>query len=192
MQGYDLVFLSFATFHIIVITDTTEDRNYKWLLGYFMTLINYMLILLFSYHINIPTKEVFIPVDLLMFIPQIFTADAVFYWTHRLFHTKYLYGLHKQHHEWNEPVSASFLDAHPVENLLVNIPTVLVPLYLTPVSDFQQGLWVISATINSVVSHMTTFNPDQPHVIHHKLRRYNFGAGGCYLMDKIMGTYKDH
>tara|TARA_A100001011_G_scaffold383174_1_gene454030 strand:- start:488 stop:1066 length:579 start_codon:yes stop_codon:yes gene_type:complete len=192
MQGYDLVFLSFATFHIIVITDTTEDRNYKWLLGYFMTLINYMLILLFSYHINIPTKEVFIAPDLLMFIPQIFTADAVFYWTHRLFHTKYLYGLHKQHHEWNEPVSASFLDAHPVENLLVNIPTVLVPLYLTPVSDFQQGLWVISATINSVVSHMTTFNPDQPHVIHHKLRRYNFGAGGCYLMDKIMGTYKDH
>ena len=192
MQGYDLVFLSFATFHIIVITDTTEDRNYKWLLGYFMTLINYMLILLFSYHINIPTKEVFIAPDLLMFIPQIFTADAVFYWTHRLFHTKYLYGLHKQHHEWNEPVSASFLDAHPVENLLVNIPTVLIPLYVTPVSNFQQGLWVISATINSVVSHMTTFNPDQPHVIHHKLRRYNFGAGGCYLMDKIMGTYKDH
>ena len=121
MQGYNLVLLSFATFHIIVITDTTEDRNYKWLLGYFMTLINYMLILVFSHHINIPTKEVFIPWDLLMFIPQIFTADAVFYWTHRLFHTKYLYGLHKQHHEWNEPVSSSFLDAHPVENLLVNI-----------------------------------------------------------------------
>lgn len=192
MQGYNLVLLSFATFHIIVITDTTEDRNYKWLLGYFMTLINYMLILIFSHHINIPTKEVFIPVDLLMFIPQIFTADAVFYWTHRLFHTKYLYGLHKQHHEWNEPVSASFLDAHPVENLLVNIPTVLIPLYVTPVSNFQQGLWVISATINSVVSHMSSIYPDQPHVIHHKLRRYNFGAGGCYLMDKIMGTYKDH
>tara|TARA_B110000008_G_scaffold211280_2_gene210150 strand:+ start:134 stop:712 length:579 start_codon:yes stop_codon:yes gene_type:complete len=192
MQGSNLVLLSFTTFHLIIITDTTEDRNYKWLLGYFMTLINYMLILLFSYHVNIPTKEVFIPPDLLIFIPQIFIADAVFYWTHRLFHTKYLYGLHKQHHDWKEPVSASFLDAHPVENILVNIPTVLVPLYIAPVSNFQQCLWVISATINSVVSHMTTFNPDQPHVIHHKLRRYNFGAGGCYLMDKLMGTYKDH
>ena len=83
-------------------------------------------------------------------------------------------------------------DINPVENLLVNVPTVLVPLYLTPVSNFQQGLWVISATIISVVSHMSSIYPDQPHVIHHKLRRYNFGAGGCYLMDKIMGTYKDH
>ena len=156
-----------------------------------MTLINYILILLFSIYITIPTKNEFITADLLMFVPQIITADTIFYWTHRLFHTKYLYGLHKQHHEWNEPVSASFLDAHPVENLLVNIPTVLVPLYVIPVSDFQQGLWIISATINSVVSHMTSIYSDQPHVIHHKLRRYNFGAGGCYLMDKIMGTYKD-
>ena len=107
-------------------------------------------------------------------------------------HTKYLYKIHKQHHEWNEPVSVAFLDSHPIEHFLVNIPTVIVPLYVLPVSNVQQGIWVISATINSIVSHMTIIDPIQPHVIHHKLRRYNFGAGGFYLMDKIMGTYKDH
>ena len=111
--------------------------------------------------------------------------------THRLFHTKYLYELHKQHHKWIEPVSSSFLDAHPVEHLLVNIPTVIIPLYILPVSNFQQGIWIIGATFNSVISHMTLFDPDQQHVIHHKSRRYNFGTGGLYLMDKIMNTYKE-
>jgi len=192
MLGFNMVTLSFMTFNFIVVTDTSEDRNYKWWLAYFMSSMNLIFTLLVSNYINIPTKDPFHTTDLVLFIPHIFIADAVFYWTHRLAHTKYLYGIHKQHHEWNEPVSASFLDAHPVEHLLVNVPTVLVPLYILPVSNVQQGIWVISATINSVVSHMTSLDSKGKHVIHHKLRRYNFGAGGCYLMDRIMGTYKDH
>ncbi len=189
-----MVFLSFTTFNIIAFTHCKfqEEKNIRWWNGYLMCCVNYIFTILISSHINVPTKDTFDIKDLLLFIPYIIIADIVFYLTHRLVHTKYLYGIHKQHHEWINPVSSSFLDAHPIEHLLVNLPTVIIPLYIAKVSNIQQGLWVIGTTINSITGHMASLEGDNPHILHHTLRKVNYGAGGLYLMDRIMGSYKNN
>ena len=192
MYSYELFLLSFITFHCIAFSNN-EKRNEEWWNGYKMSCLNYLLTLLFSsviLSIHIPHKDVFYIADLSYFIPHVFIADSIFYWTHRLCHTRLLYKIHKQHHKWNDPVSSSFLDANPIEHMIVNIPTVVIPLYLVKVSVFQQGLWIISATIYSVTSHMVSYDSKQPHILHHKRRRVNYGAGGYYLMDRLMGTYR--
>ena len=192
MYSYELFLLSFITFHCIAFSNN-EKRNEEWWNGYKMSCLNYLLTLLFSsviLSIHIPHKDVFYIADLSYFIPHVFIADSIFYWTHRLCHTRLLYKIHKQHHKWNDPVSSSFLDANPVEHMIVNIPTVVIPLYLVKVSAFQQGLWIISVTINSITGHMVSYDSKQPHILHHKLRKDNYGAGGYYLMDRLMGTYR--
>ena len=198
MYSYELFLLSFITFHCIAFS-SNEQRNEEWWNGYKMSCLNYLLtLLLFSStimfdthtHLVIPHTDTFYTSDLLYFIPHVFIADSIFYWTHRLCHTRLLYKIHKQHHKWNEPVSSSFLDANPIEHMIVNIPTVVIPLYVIRVSVLQQGLWVISVTIYSVTSHMVSYDSKQPHILHHKLRRVNYGAGGYYLMDRLMGTYR--
>ena len=191
MYSYELFLLSFITFHCIAFS-SNEQRNEEWWNGYKMSCLNYLLTLLFSsviLSIHIPHKDVFYIADLSYFIPHVFIADSIFYWTHRLCHTRLLYKIHKQHHNWNEPVSSSFLDANPIEHMIVNIPTVVIPLYIIKVSAFQQGLWIISVTINSITGHMVSYDSKQPHILHHKLRNINYGAGGYYLMDRLMGTY---
>ncbi len=189
-----LILLSLITFHAIAynpfFSDSEKVSPEKWNKAYWTCILNYCITNIIGYYFYIPTTERFYMSDLLYFIPHIIISDSVFYWTHRLFHTKLLYPLHKQHHEWHQPVSVSFLDSHPLEHLLVNVPTVIIPLIILPVSDFQQALWIISATINSVTGHMYSLDSKQPHVLHHKYFKYNYGAGGCHLMDRIMGTYK--
>ena len=193
MYSYEFIFISFITFHCLLLV-SNEKKDIEWWNGYKMSCINYLLTLLFSsviLSIHIPHKDVFNITELSYFIPQLFIADTVFYWTHRACHTEILYKIHKQHHRWNEPVSSSFLDSNPIEHLIVNIPTVVIPLYLIKVSALQQGLWVISVTINSITGHMVSYDSTQPHILHHKFRKVNYGAGGYYLMDRLMGTYRN-
>jgi sterol desaturase/sphingolipid hydroxylase (fatty acid hydroxylase superfamily) len=51
--------------------------------------------------------------------------DTVFYWTHRLMHTSYLYkNIHKKHHEYKHTIGIAAEYAHPVEFVLSNmVPT---------------------------------------------------------------------
>ena len=73
---------------------------------------------------------------------------------------------------------------------MVNVPTVVVPFYIIKISNVGKIIWVVLATTNSVIAHMTSLDEESPHILHHKLRRVNYGAGGFYLMDRIFGTYK--
>ena len=185
---FGMVLMSFITFNCFALLNNKEIRDIKWWLGYLMCCINY----LFTYYIG---RQLTIPVsvtnsfgynDLLAFVPYVFISDAVFYFTHRLAHTKYLYKIHKQHHEWHEkPVSTSFLDSNPVEHFIVNVPTVVVPFYIIKISNVGKIIWVVLATTNSVIAHMTSLDEESPHILHHKLRRVNYGAGGFYLMDRM-------
>ena len=132
---------------------------------------------------DIPTSE---SNTIYVLVMWIFLADATFTFTHALLHTKYLYWLHKQHHTNNPSFSTSTFDSHIIEYLFGNVSTGLIPMLLVPGSDITQIIWLIGANINTVAGH----HMEGPHMIHHKLLKYNYGQG-LYLWDRLFGTYRD-
>lgn len=148
---------------------------------------NFILLHHTAYFLNfneIPTNnERFLFSDIFIWI---ILSEVIFTCIHRLFHTKYLFKYHKQHHENNPSYSVSALDAHYLEFLFGNISTVLIPMIIFHGSDMSQLLWIIIATLSTVTAH----HFDGPHKIHHTTYNCNYGQG-LYLLDRIFGTYKE-
>lgn len=72
--------------------------------------------------------------------------DFCFYWSHRTFHTKWLYKhIHKRHHEFVVPVCFASHYAHPIEVILGNvIPYSMGPILLsTKMHFFTRICWSI-------------------------------------------------
>lgn len=52
----------------------------------------------------------------------ILTREILFYYSHRLLHHRYIYKhIHKQHHEWQTPISIAAIYCHPLEHILSNV-----------------------------------------------------------------------
>lgn len=47
--------------------------------------------------------------------------DLTFYWSHSALHSRRLYWIHKQHHEYTSTVSISATYAHPLEYFFSNV-----------------------------------------------------------------------
>lgn len=187
--SYNPVVFSFSIFNSYVFIVNDEKKNKLWFNAYRNSCFNYFLTYLVNEMITIPVKPVFQQSDVLLIIPYILLTDVAFYSIHRLFHTKYLYYFHKQHHVWNNPISISTFDAHPLEHLCINVFSVVLPLYVFPVSTLQQSFWIMLATINGIRSHKVNNNKITPHILHHNIRRVNYGTG-FHIMDRLLGTYK--
>ena len=112
-------------------------------------------------------------------------ADIIFTVTHRLLHTKYLYWIHKKHHQNNPSYTASTYDAHLIEFLFGNVATGLVPMIVFPGSYTTQFIWIASANTNTILGHYK----EGPHLTHHKLVKCNYGQG-LYMWDRLFGTFK--
>lgn len=187
--NYNPVIFSFSIFNSYVFNVKGEKKDKLWFNAYRSSCFNYFLTYLANETITIPVKPTFEKKDILLIVPYILLTDATFYFTHRIFHTKYLYYFHKQHHIWNNPISVSVFDAHPVEHLCINVFSVVLPLYIFPVSLVQQSFWIMLATINGIRSHVINNNKITPHILHHKTRRVNYGSG-FHIVDRLFGTYK--
>ena len=59
----------------------------------------------------------------------------------------------------------------------------------TFVYNTVSSIWTIIASVNVVIAHSCTWEKD-PHIVHHKYKKYNYGVG-LLLMDRILGTYKE-
>lgn len=187
---YNPAICSFAIFNLVVFNIRTEKRDKKWWNAYVSSSLNYGVSFVLSQFINIPIKSVFNYSDVFFIIPHVLLADAIFYLTHRTFHSKYLYYFHKQHHVWNKPISVSTFDAHPIEHLCVNMSSVLLPLYVIPITLPQQALWITFATLNAIKSHLYDYDEKKLHVLHHIYRNVNYGTG-FFLMDRVFGTFRN-
>ena len=128
--------------------------------------------------------------------------DFGFYWTHRMFHSKALYGrFHKQHHSFRGSVGAAAEFAGVVESIISNqIPTVGLML-IVGAHPLVQGVWLVLRLTQTYEVHSgfdftdtllgrlgLTANETAHHDHHHAVNLGNFGAEHT---DWLFGTM-DH
>jgi len=127
--------------------------------------------------------------------------DTLFYWSHRLLHTQFLYGaIHKKHHTFHVVVGSAAVYAHPIENAISLVTTLCGPIWLVavffPVRMTTTMLWIFLATWESTEAHSGYALPFSPfswigvsthHDFHHS---HNMGCfGGWFaLWDRFCGT----
>ncbi|KAG6534458.1 hypothetical protein ZIOFF_008345 [Zingiber officinale] len=132
--------------------------------------------------------------------------DFVFYWGHRILHTKWLYQhVHSVHHEHATPFGLTSEYAHPAEILFLGFATILGPA-LTGPHLFTLWLWVIVRVLETVEAHSGYHFPWSPsnfiplyggadfHDYHHRLlytKSGNYSSTFTYV-DWIFGTDKGY
>ena len=116
-------------------------------------------------------------------------TDILFYTFHRIAHIPSIYKIvHKKHHELTAPIGLGAFYCNPLEMILVNLPSVLLPALLVNIPFFSIVVYNFFATINTVVKshggyrHLCGF-----HDIHHEKFNVNYGVG--YFMDKLFNTH---
>ncbi len=69
--------------------------------------------------------------------------DTGFYWAHRALHTPWLYkNIHKQHHQFKQPVASAAEWAHPVEDVLGNMCPTLIGCFLMGSHMYVTLFWL--------------------------------------------------
>lgn len=129
-------------------------------------------------------------------------SGFIFYYTHRLFHTKYLYGyFHKKHHTYNNPSSFVAIYASPIEFIFSNSLSLFAPYFILNLVFNIHPYFIIGYTfigMLDVFMHHTSyyfknklmnelFGGSHFHHIHHFKYKYNYGLNNG-LFDKIHNT----
>lgn len=132
--------------------------------------------------------------------------DFVFYWGHRLLHTKWLYQhVHSVHHEYATPFGLTSEYAHPAEILFLGFATILGPA-LTGPHLLTLWLWMSLRVLETVEAHSGFDFPWSPsnfipfyggadfHDYHHRCiytKSGNYASTFTY-MDWLFGTDKGY
>ena len=133
-------------------------------------------------------------VMLTQFAGLLLIEEVLFYYIHRLLHSKWLFeNVHYFHHQWREPYAVMALSSHPLEHLFSNaLPLIIAPWLLNTPSNMLY-FWIGIATLNAVLAHSGYYIFFKPtngsHDLHHRFRNINFGVLG--ILDYIHGTVSD-
>eukprot|EP01126_Amoeba_proteus_P029151 TRINITY_DN2873_c0_g1_i2.p1 TRINITY_DN2873_c0_g1~~TRINITY_DN2873_c0_g1_i2.p1 ORF type:complete len:188 (-),score=28.42 TRINITY_DN2873_c0_g1_i2:178-741(-) len=124
------------------------------------------------------------------FLVALFMYELVFYWTHRLLHSrKWLYEFHALHHKTKGSVGVSGMYASLLDGWAMSTGAGAVGLILVDSHVVVVWLWTFLGAINSVHSHGGYEFPFMPspsdHELHHANYISNFGVG---LFDTLCNT----
>ncbi len=115
--------------------------------------------------------------------------EIMFYYSHRLLHTRLFWKFHSLHHQLITSVAVGTMHSSIFENLLCNFIPVAVSTYLCDMSLELTLCWICMTTSSAVFSHCGfTFlkSLTEFHSTHHLNKSSNFGVLG--LLDFIHGT----
>ncbi|KAI9003807.1 hypothetical protein DFJ74DRAFT_693791 [Hyaloraphidium curvatum] len=121
-------------------------------------------------------------------------AEIIFYVTHLLFHTKYLYQwVHKRHHENRTPFTLATLYTDPIDILFNNVPTGSLPTAI--IGAHPTTLWAFNIwrNLHGVMVHCGYDLPGITDVRHHDWHHRKFDGNygiyaGIITLDRIFGT----
>lgn len=134
----------------------------------------------------------------------ILSEDAIFYWTHYLLHTRWLYKhIHKQHHIFKQPTGVVSVLSHPIENLQNQVSVWFMPALLKEKHIFTLCLWIVIRVYQTVNAHcgynfpyFTTqywfpwvMSGPLAHDYHHEYGKDNYGSF-FNIWDRLMGTHR--
>ncbi|KAL9328089.1 hypothetical protein ACSQ67_003092 [Phaseolus vulgaris] len=116
-----------------------------------VVIISYPLLKRMGMQISLP-----LPSWKIIFIQIVFyfiLEDFIFYWGHRILHTKWLYTtVHSVHHEYATPFGLTSEYAHPAEILFLGFATIIGPV-LTGPHLMTLWLWMILRVLETVEVH---------------------------------------
>lgn len=169
---------------------------------YLLTVIMFILFngLMFDLYFNgytklhlLHSKLVYMPLDIII---AHFINSTIFYFYHRLAHTKYIYKyIHSYHHSFAEPLPFDSLIGHPIDHTCAAICQV-IPMFIYPMHIVSFLIYSSILSLSGIYDHsgldLKYFNYSTlDHHIHHKYPNKNFGSGFPILIwDKLGGTYK--
>lgn len=138
-------------------------------------------------HLPLPNELESFSLIIYKWIIAYIVSQLYFYFSHRLFHTKYLFKyIHYIHHEAINvyPLVANY--CHPLELLLVNLPSTVLGVILTEMSWKLSYIWYSFFTIHSMMDHYKWIYSEH-HNKHHEKMKYNYSTWS--IIDKIFRTY---
>jgi sterol desaturase/sphingolipid hydroxylase (fatty acid hydroxylase superfamily) len=134
----------------------------------------------------------------------ILSEDAIFFWTHYLLHTPWLYKMiHKKHHLYTQPTGVVSVLSDPWEGLQNQISVWLMPILLKEKHLFTLCLWVairVYQTVNAHSGYNLPYVSTQywvpwimsgalGHDFHHQHGKWNYGSF-FNVWDRLMGTHR--
>ncbi len=135
-------------------------------------------------------------------VVMVFLHDALFYWTHRLLHARWLMrNVHFRHHEFNNPSPWAAFAFHPVEGFLQSFAVVIL-VCLIPTHPISLSVFLTLSVIANVYGHCgfellparlqqrwlgRFLNSPSLHGWHHYRGDKNFGLYFTFW-DKLMRT----
>ncbi|XP_021712201.1 fatty acid hydroxylase domain-containing protein 2 isoform X2 [Aedes aegypti] len=120
------------------------------------------------------------------------SSETVFYYSHRMLHSKILYKtVHKKHHEWTAPVSLAAVYAHPVEHIVSNMAPFYAPVMLVRTHIITAWIWATIVLMGTLHDHSGYHLPylwgtPDFHDFHHQKFNQCYGAIG--ILDWLHGT----
>lgn len=178
------------------------DENINWSL--YKKTVYYVLYLQFCY--SLPVLYLLIPIwkwrnitilfnqiiilDIFKFFLNCLLGETIFYYLHYISHFLFYSKIHKVHHEWTNTCAVAAAYAHPLEYLLISLPSFLLPPIITGSNWIITNIWFLLATIMVIIEHSgyKYIKCSEFHWKHHKY--FNINYGKKTLIDIIIWILK--